>query len=150
MGADNSEKGKVGRPRVMIDPQMLLRYLQIYPTKEQTADFFGCSPDHVNNECKRIFECDFSTLRERASYGKKRALLGWAEKYARRGDAHLIKFLMKNINKFTENPETELSGNQVIELRYSINKKTGPDENVDNEQKQLTAGDARGEAKKGE
>jgi hypothetical protein len=84
------------------------------------------------------------------SFGKKRALLGWALQYAKRGDAHLIKFLMKNINKFSENPETDADTNQVIELRYSINKKNGPSENVDNEQKQLTAGDARGEAKKRE
>lgn len=144
--------GKPGRPRKPIDQEMLLRFLQIFPTKAQTADFFNCSPDHIENEVERQFECGFSALRERVSFGKKRALLGWALQYAKRGDAHLIKFLMKNINKFHENPEEENDTSQVIELRYSIKKKN-QNESDDNGQKQIagsTNGDAGGESGEGE
>lgn len=144
------KSGKERRPRKPINPEALLRFLQIYPTKEQTANFFDCSPDHIENEIERLFECTFSALRERQSQGMKRALMSWCFKYAKRGNHELIKFAMKNINGWTDKPEVEQNTNQVIELRYSINKKNGPRENVDNDQKQLAAGDAGGEATKGE
>lgn len=138
----------MGRPPKPIDPTILLRFLQIYPTKAQTATFFDCSEDHIENEIDRLFECTFSALRERESHGIKRALMSWCLRYAKAGNHNLIQFAMKNINGWTDKPEVEGNSNQVIELRYSINK-SKDDESFDNGQKQLPAGDAGGETKKG-
>lgn len=137
MGSNNSTKKKMGRPPKPIDPAMFLKFMQIYPTKAQAANFFDCSESHIEDECDRLFECTFTALRERASHGIKRSLMSWCLKYAKQGNHNLIQFAMKNINGWTDKPEIEQNTNQVIELRYSINKQNKSDD--DNGQRQLPA-----------
>jgi hypothetical protein len=135
--------GKNGRPRKPIDPEMLVRFLEVYPTKQQTANFFDCSPEHIENEIDRLFGCSFSALRERESQGIKRALMSWCLRYAKAGNHNLIMFAMKNVNGWSDKPEIEQNTNQVIELRYSIknvNQKQEDDEDDGNGQRQLAAG----------
>jgi hypothetical protein len=144
MGGENTKR-KTGRPPKPIDPQTLLRFLEVYPTKKQTATFFDCSEEHIENEVDRLFECSFSALRDRRVDGIKRALMSWCLRYAKQGNHNLIQFAMKNINGWSDKPETDANTNQVIELKYSINKEKKV--NDDNGQKRLTSGDSRGEKK---
>jgi hypothetical protein len=140
--------GKIGRPPKPIDPQLLLRFLQVYPTKKQTATFFDCSEDHIENEIDRQFECSFSALRERQIDGIKRDLMSWCLRYAKSGNHNLIMFAMKNINGWSDKPETEQNNSQVIELKYSIGNKGKNDEGDNNGQKQLTSRNGGAKEKK--
>lgn len=133
----------------------------MYPTKKQVATFFDCSEDHVENEIDRMFECSFSALRERAMDGRKRQVLSWAMKFARAGNEKLIIFLLKNMHGWSDKVEVEDDNGQVIELRYSVRKKSfeasdeprqiGDADSASNGNGDVpSSGDSGGETKKGD
>ena len=44
-----SEPKKVGRPKVDIDPEQVLRLARLHCTMQEMADFFGCHRDTLHN-----------------------------------------------------------------------------------------------------
>ena len=44
-----SEVKKVGRPKVNIDPEQVLRLARLHCTMQEMADFFGCHRDTLHN-----------------------------------------------------------------------------------------------------
>jgi AraC-like DNA-binding protein len=63
-----------GRQPINIDCTELIELMTFYPTLEETADWFKCSPDTIERRIKEEFNQTFSTFRKLHS-GKTRLLL---------------------------------------------------------------------------
>jgi len=136
--SESKPSKRMGRPPKPLDFSKLELLLQMYPTKKYLATYFDCSEDHIENEIWRQYELTFSALRERAIESRKNDVINWAFKFAAQGNDSLIKFIMKNLHKWTDKIEIEPSEQQVFELRYQIYKKQKEaSEAIDVEVKQI-------------
>lgn len=64
----------VGRPNIIIDAEELKNLMNFYPTLEETASWFECSPDTIERRVKENWSLDFAEFRKRYS-GKTRLML---------------------------------------------------------------------------
>ena len=63
-----------GRNYISIDSSELVNLMTFYPTLEETASWFNCSPDTIERKIKEEFQQTFSTFRKLNS-GKTRLML---------------------------------------------------------------------------
>lgn len=53
---------KMGRPMIEIDKQNFEKLCSMQCTLDEIAGFFNCSPDTIENYCKRTYETTFSDI----------------------------------------------------------------------------------------
>jgi len=63
-----------GRPVIEIDENELKELMQFYPTLEETAAWFKCSPDTIERRVKTVYGASFAEFRKFFS-GKTRLML---------------------------------------------------------------------------
>lgn len=97
---------KMGRPRKEINSTEFEKLCGLQCTLEEIAGFFDCSPDTIENWCKREYESTFSDIYKKFSYGGKltlrRNMLKLSEK-----SAVMAIFLAKNWLGMTDNVEVK-------------------------------------------
>ena len=97
---------KMGRPRKEINNTEFEKLCGLQCTLEEIAGFFDCSPDTIENWCKREYGVTFSEIYKRFSYGGKltlrRNMLKLSEK-----SAVMAIFLAKNWLGMTDNVEVK-------------------------------------------
>lgn len=95
-----------GRPPIEIDQKQFENLCGLQCTKEEIADFFGCSEDTIDRWCIRTYEKSFAVIfREKRSNGKislRRKQWKLADK-----SAAMAIFLGKNILGQTDNVVVE-------------------------------------------
>lgn len=95
---------KMGRPRKEINNNEFEKLCGLQCTLEEIAGFFDCSPDTIENWCKREYDNTFSDIYKKLSYGGKltlrRNMLRLSEK-----SATMAIFLAKNWLGMTDNVE---------------------------------------------
>lgn len=94
----------MGRPRKEINNTEFEKLCGLQCTLEEIAGFFDCSPDTIENWCKREYDNTFSEIYKKFSYGGKltlrRNMLKLSEK-----SAVMAIFLAKNWLGMTDNVE---------------------------------------------
>lgn len=97
---------KMGRPRKEINDTEFEKLCGLQCTLEEIAGFFDCSPDTIENWCKREYGYTFSDIYKKFSYGGKltlrRNMLKLSEK-----SAVMAIFLAKNWLGMTDNVEVK-------------------------------------------
>lgn len=97
---------KMGRPRKEINSNEFEKLCGLQCTLEEIAGFFDCSPDTIENWCKREYDNTFSEIYKKFSYGGKltlrRNMLKLSEK-----SAVMAIFLAKNWLGMTDNVEVK-------------------------------------------
>ena len=97
---------KMGRPRKEINNNEFEKLCGLQCTLEEIAGFFDCSPDTIENWCKREYDNTFSEIYKKFSYGGKltlrRNMLKLSEK-----SAVMAIFLAKNWLGMTDNVEVK-------------------------------------------
>ena len=96
----------MGRPRKEINDTEFEKLCGLQCTLEEIAGFFDCSPDTIENWCKREYGVTFSDIYKKFSYGGKltlrRNMLKLSEK-----SAVMAIFLAKNWLGMTDNVEVK-------------------------------------------
>jgi len=69
-----NENKVIGRPEIEIDENELKDLMQFYPTLEETAAWFSCSPDTIERKVKSIDGGTFAEFRKLFS-GKTRLMI---------------------------------------------------------------------------
>jgi hypothetical protein len=63
-----------GRPEINIETLELKELMKFYPTLEEAADWFSCSPDTIKRRIKEHWDLTFAEFRKRFS-GKTRFMI---------------------------------------------------------------------------
>jgi hypothetical protein len=67
-------EGIKGRPEINIETTELQDLMKFYPTLEEAADWFSCSPDTIERRVKEHWNLTFAEFRKRFS-GKTRLMI---------------------------------------------------------------------------
>lgn len=113
---------KMGRPRKEINDTEFEKLCGLQCTLEEIAGFFDCSPDTIENWCKREYESTFSDIYKKFSYGGKltlrRNMLKLSEK-----SAVMAIFLAKNWLGMTDNVEVKADTSLMQSLLDVVSNK---------------------------
>ena len=127
---------KTGRPKKVIDQEQFEKLCGLQCTKDEIAGFFNCSPDTIENFCKKTYNDTFSAIYKIHSASGKISLRRYQFKLAEKSAAMAI-FLGKNLLGQTDRIEYE-SANINEETRNEVNnlveriRKLKPDEGNSN------------------
>ena len=86
-------------------------------TLDEIADYFDCSPDTIENWCKRTYKESFSETFKKFSAGGKRSLRRWQFQAAEKGNTAMLIFLGKQYLGQKDNPDE--SENTEVLMRLS-------------------------------
>lgn len=89
----------------VIDHLKLKKLLQYKPTLNDCAGFFDCSEDTITRHIQKIEKMSFYDFRQQCMSSTRLRLMQKTINLALKGDATMLKFAMKNLNGWKENPE---------------------------------------------
>lgn len=118
---------KRGRPKKEISKEQFEKLCGLQCTKDEIAGFFNCSPDTIENFCKRTYKDNFSAIFKIYSASGKISLRRYQFKLAEKSAAMAI-FLGKNLLGQTDRIEydnttiSEDTRNEVNNLVEKFNK----------------------------
>ena len=118
---------QVGRPPVEIDRNQFEKLCGLQCTKEEVADFFGCSEDTIDRWCAKNYGESFAVVfRQKRSHGKI-SLRRKQWQLADKSPAMAI-FLGKNYlgqtdNVVIDNPNQESAIEQIARMVLGVNTK---------------------------
>jgi hypothetical protein len=111
-----------GRPEIEIDENELKDLMQFYPTLEETAAWFKCSPDTIERRAKAIHGGSFAEFRKCFS-GKTRLMLK-RKAITKALDENNDKMLTYCLRTMTDLDDREKSDNKqqdgLIRLAYTL------------------------------
>ena len=122
------KSNKMGRPKIEINEAQLRGLLRLKPTLDDVAAFFECSPDTIENECKRLGNCTFSEFRKQNMAHTRFNLIREAMRQATAGNTAMLIFCLKNVCGWKDRPDeislvvkdkrelSELSDDELDEL----------------------------------
>ena len=96
----------IGRPKIEIDQNELIKLMEFQCTEEDIAGFYEVSVDTINNRCKEYFECTFSEAIKRYSNAGKCSLRRWQWAAAKDGKIPMLIWLGKQYLGQTDKTET--------------------------------------------
>lgn len=99
---------KMGRPKIPIDKAQFEKLCSIMCTKDEIAGFFNCSPDTIENFCKKTYKSTFSAMYKVYSSPGKISLRRTQFKLAEKSAAMAI-FLGKQYLGQTDKVETSIN-----------------------------------------
>lgn len=95
-----------GRPQIIIDPEQFEKLCGLQCSLIEIAGWFHCSPDTIENWCKREYHKNFSDVFKRFSVGGKISLRRYQFELAKKHPAMAI-WLGKQYLGQKDSPETE-------------------------------------------
>jgi hypothetical protein len=111
-----------GRPKIEIPLPQLKALMRLNPTLKDTAAFFECSEDTIINKLEEFTGSrDFSAFREQNLVHTRMTLIRNALKMAEKGNAALMIFCLKNLCKWQDKWETEVTTSTDPEKKLVIN-----------------------------
>jgi hypothetical protein len=118
---------KDGRPVLFIDLEELKRIMSFYPTLDEVASWFTCSPDSVERRVKEEWGLTFKDFRERCS-GKTRLLLKRKaiSKALEEDNEKMLIYCLRTMTDLDDRGTTEnqTQENGILRLAYSVSKFT--------------------------
>ena len=114
---------RTGRPKKEIAKDQFEKLCGLQCTKDEIAGFFNCSPDTIENFCKKTYNATFSaTYKEHSAQGKI-SLRRYQFKLAEKSAAMAI-FLGKNILGQTDRIEED-TNEQIMNKLDDVLKQIG-------------------------
>ena len=96
--------------------------MRLNPTLKDTAAFFECSEDTIINKIEEFTGSrDFSAFREQNLVHTRMTLIRNALKMAEKGNPALMIFCLKNLCKWQDKWETELTTSKDPDKKLVIN-----------------------------
>ena len=118
---------KLGRPKTNIDKSNFEKLCQMQCTLEESAGFFDCCDDTINNWCKEVYDDNFSGVYKKKSMAGKISLRRNQFKIAE-NNASMAIFLGKQYLGQRDNIEVEHKDlSKVEELLNKIDKEANND-----------------------
>lgn len=119
---------KAGRPKKEISKEQFEKLCGLQCTKEEIAGFFNCSPDTIENFCKRTYNDNFSAVYKEYSSQGKISLRRYQFKLAEKSAAMAI-FLGKNMlgQSDKDDVQLELLRAQLAYTKAKLDLLTGAD-----------------------
>jgi len=112
----------MARPRKEIKEEQLRALLRMNPTLKDTAAFFECSEDTIEDRCKEFGDCSFPEFREQNMVHTRLSLIRNALKMAEKGNPALMIFCLKNLCQWKDKYEHDLGDKtqEAIKLAYKL------------------------------
>lgn len=98
---------KMGRPKINIDLEQLSSLIRLSPNLEDTAHFFNCSPDTIENVIKKEFQCTFTEFRDKKAVHTRMSIKRKMIEKAEAGDNTMLIWLSKNMLGMADKIETK-------------------------------------------
>ena len=112
----------MARPKKEISLEQLKALMRLNPTLKDTAAFFECSEDTIERLIKSEFDgLSFAEFREQNLVHTRMTLIRNALKMAEKGNPALMIFCLKNLCKWQDKWETELTTSNDPNKRLVIN-----------------------------
>lgn len=105
---------KMGRPMIEIDKQNFEKLCSMQCTLDEIAGFFNCSPDTIENFCKRTYETTFSDIYKSFSAKGKISLRRNQFKIAEK-NATMAIFLGKQYLGQKDVVENQITNNGILD-----------------------------------
>jgi hypothetical protein len=97
---------KTGRPVKTIDLKQLKQLMELYPSLEESAGWFDCSPDTITRTIETNFNMTFAEFR-RVHTGRTRLnIKRVALKKALEGNDKLLIYLLRTMTNLDDRPAT--------------------------------------------
>lgn len=102
---------KTGRPVKVIDPEELKSLMGLYPSLEEVAGWFKCSPDTIEREIRKCYEMSFAEFRNRFMSRTKLSLKRVAIEKALSGNEKMLIHCLRSLGIMDDrsHPETASS-----------------------------------------
>lgn len=103
----------MARPCKEVNENQLGVLCRLKPTQKDCADFFGVSPDTIENRVKAWGYESFSDFREQNMVHTRFALITKAIDKATKGDNCMLIFCLKNLCGWKDKFETDIGDNMT-------------------------------------
>jgi hypothetical protein len=107
---------KMGRPKKEINLEQLKALMRLKPTQKDTAAFFECSEDTIDNVIKKNFKCTFSEFRDQNMVHTRFSLIRKAIQKAENGDNCMLIFCLKNLCGWVDKFETKQESDVTVSM----------------------------------
>lgn len=101
----------MGRPPKEINMEQMKQLLRLRASKEDVAAFFECSPDTIERRIKEHCDLSFTELRDEQMVHTKVFLIQKALDMAKKGNAVMTIFCLKNLCGWSNGPEIAIQNN---------------------------------------
>ena len=123
----NDTKLNPGRPEIEILVSELKDLMSFYPSLDEVASWFNCSPDTIERRVKDEFGLTFKDFRER-NVGKTRLLLKRKAivKALEEDNEKMLIYCLRTMTDLDDRSKTEnqTQDNGMLRLAYSVSKFT--------------------------
>ena len=109
-----------GRPKAEIDQNELRDLMKFHPSQADTAAWFGVSEDSIERRIKEIEHLTFAEFRHRYLAKTKFALIQKAVSMALDGDRTMLKFCLKNLAGWSEDPAQSAEDQKPLQSIYKL------------------------------
>lgn len=109
-----------GRVKKFIDETKLKELMRYRPTLSDCAAWFNCSEDTIERRIKELEHLNFAEFRAKYLGRTKLTLIQRAMSMALEGDKVMLKFCLKNLAGWSEDPSIHLEGNASNPSFYRI------------------------------
>lgn len=106
----------MGRPKKEINLEQLKALMRLKPTQKDTAAFFECCEDTIDNVIKKHFKCTFSEFRDQNMVHTRFSLIRKAIQKAEGGDNCMLIFCLKNLCGWVDKFETKQESDVTMSM----------------------------------
>lgn len=120
------KKNKGGRPRIEIPLDKLEALMRMSPTLKDTAAFFKCHPELIENRIKEYTGLSFPEFREQNMVHSRLNLIRKALQMAESGNTAMVIFCLKNLCGWTDKQELSSSNSKdfIVQIKNDLTKES--------------------------
>jgi hypothetical protein len=100
---------EMGAPEIPIDLEKLKALMRLKPTLKDTAAFFECSEDTIENRIRQHFNVTFSEFRDKNMVHTRLSLIRKAMAMAENGNVAMLIFCLKNMCEWKDKFDQEVN-----------------------------------------
>lgn len=115
----SEEKNKGGRPRKEIPEDRLKALMRMNPTIKDTAAFFECSVETIEDRIKEYTGLSFPEFREQNMVHSRLNLIRKAMDMADKGNVPMLIFCLKNLCGWTDKLEHKVDPKEVFQVVFN-------------------------------
>lgn len=115
---------QIGRPKINIPIDELISLMTFFPTLEETASWFNCSPDTIERIVKEIFNTTFAEFRHFKS-GKTRLLIKRKaiSKALEESNDKMLLYCLRTMTDFDDREKAKVTtepSEKILKLAYGL------------------------------
>ena len=119
-----SEEKKIGRPRKEIPLEQLEALMRMAPTLKDTAAFFKCNVELIEDRIKEYTGLTFPEFREQNMVHSRLNLIRKALQMADKGNTAMMIFCLKNLCGWADKMETKIDPKQAFQVVFNDKPKS--------------------------